>query len=216
MTIRTIQIFGQGYGASPAQITATANGNTVFSSTVPTVDQPLPSLPNPALIDTMAVLFTLETDTAFTGAIPMTCAVESGTVIFARILANYVSIPNPVYSPAQLDVLRNPGTSRLDKVAIFTQVATPSLSQQEIDVLLDPAEDIAVKDAILAAHNCLTLISSGADGYGPIVDTDPRSNVAVDGVAQSPDTRFLSGTWWWIIPKGSTLSYDLAVGPATV
>ena len=213
MANRTVQILGQGYGSSPAQITVTANGNTVFSGTVSTVDQPLPALPNLGLTISN-ILCSFEIDLAFTGQIPMTCAVSSGTVIFAQINANYVAIPNPVYTPEQMAVLENPTTTYAEKVTIYTQVANPPMSQTDIDTLLDPASTQEQKNAIIAAHNCKTQISSGVDGFGAIDDTDARSSVMVNGIAQTPDHGELPGTWWWIINTGSTLAYQLDVDPA--
>jgi hypothetical protein len=215
MAIRTVQILGQGYGANPAEITVTASGNTVFSGTVSTVDQLLPALPN-LEIDLNSVLCTFEIDTAFVGEIPMTCAVSTGTVIFAQIYANYVTISNPVYTPAQIATLDNPDTTQADRVAIYTQVAVPALSPADIDVLLDPASTLEQKDAILVAHNCMIYISSGASGYGPIDNTDPRSSVVINGTAQTPDHGELPGAWWWAINTGSTMTYQLQVDPATV
>ena len=215
MANRTVQILGQGYGSSPAQITVTANGNTVFSGTVNTVDQPLPALPNPDL-DLTNILCTFEIDQAFTGQIPMTCAVSLGSVIFAQINANYVAIANPVYTPEQFAILNSETSTQADRVAIYTQVANPALSQTDIDTLLDPAATQEQKNAILSAHNCEPYISSGANGYGPIDSTDARSLVSIDGISQTPDHGDLDGTWWWKIITGSTLSYQLDVSPATL
>jgi len=215
MANRTIQILGQGYGTDPAQITVTLNGNTVFSGTIATVDQPLPALPMllPATLD--EVLCTFEIDLAFAGQIPMTCTVNSGTTIFAGILANYVAIPNPAYTPAQIATVNNPDTTQADRVAIFTQVANPPLSQTDIDTLLDPAATQEQKNAILVAHNCKTIVSSGVNGYESM-NSDARTSVTINGIAQTSDHTELPGTWWWTIGTGSTLSYQLGVSPATV
>lgn len=213
MPIRTVQIQGQGYGSTPAQITVTANATTVFSGTVSTVDQALPSLPNPA-INLSNVLCTFEIDTAFVGSIPMTCAVSTGAVIFAKILANYVSIPNPVYTPAQIATLSNSGTTQVQRVEIYTPVAVPALTQAEIDVLLNPTPSPEQNDVIIA-HN-LSTYTLGPDTYGPIDNTDPRSTVVIDGIAQTPDHGELAGTWWWTINAGSTMTYQLDVDPAAV
>ena len=212
MANRTVQILGQGYGSSPAQITVTANGNTVFSGTVSAVDQPLPPLPNLA-ITLSEILCTFEIDQAFTGQIPMTCVVSSGTVIFAQIFANYVSIPNPVYTPEQITILTSPTTTQAERVTIYTQVANPPLSQTDIDTLLDPAATQEQKNEIIEAHNCTTEIWSGVDGFGAIDSTDARTSVAIDGIAQTPEHGDLPGTWWWTINTGSTLSYQLDVNP---
>jgi hypothetical protein len=214
MPIRTVQILGQGYGSTPAQITVTASGNTVFSGTVDTVNQPLPSLPN-LEINLNNILCTFEIDTAFVGEIPMTCAVSAGAVIFAQICANYAQIPNPVYTQSQINTLINPATTVADRVAIYTQVAVPALAQNDIDALQNQTTTPEQYKAILVAHNCTTTISSGVNGYGPINNTDPRSSVVINGTPQMPDHGELSGTWWWVINTGSTMTYQLEVDPAT-
>ena len=71
MATRTIQLLGQGYGATPAQITVTANGNTVYSGPVNTVNEPVPLLPNTQL-SLQNILCTVEIDQAFVGQMPMT------------------------------------------------------------------------------------------------------------------------------------------------
>jgi hypothetical protein len=215
MPIRTVQIQGQGYGSTPAQITVTARGNTVFSGTVDTVNQPVLSLPN-AEINLTNVLCTFEIDTAFVGEIPMTCAVSAGTVIFSNIYANYVQIPNPVYTLAQRRTVISPDTTQADRVAMYTQVAVPALSQADIDILMDPATTPEQYNAIVVAHNCTTHIPSGASGYGPIVNTDPRNSVVINGTPQTPDHGELAGAWWWTINAGSTMTYQLTVDPAKV
>ena len=215
MTMRTVQILGQGYGSSPAQITVTTNGTTVFSGAVNTVDQPLPVLPNLA-VNLSNILCTFEIDQSFVGQIPMTCTVSTGSVIFALINANYVSIPNPVYTPAQSATLANPDTTQAERVAIYTQVANPPLSQQDIDTLLDPSSTPQQVNTIRVAHNCMPYISSGASGYGGIDNTDSRSSVTINGIAQTPDRGELPGTWWWTVGTGSSLAYQLDVDPAMV
>jgi hypothetical protein len=214
MPIRTVQILGQGYGSTPAQITVTARGNTVFSGTVDTVNQPLPALPNPE-INLNNVLCTFEIDTAFVGEIPMTCAVSAGTVIFSDIYTNYALIPNPVYTLDQRRIVNSPDTTQADRVAIYTQVAVPALSQSDIDVLLDLSVTSQQKNTIVVAHNCTTHISSGASGHGPIVNTDPRNSVVINGTPQTMNDRDeLTGAWWWTINAGSTMTYQLTVDPA--
>lgn len=215
MANRTVQILGQGYGANAAEIAVTANGNTVFSGTVNTVDQPLPQLPN-LEIELPNILCTFEIDQTFTGQIPMTCLVTAGTVIFADINANYSAMTNPVYTAEQLAILNDPSTTQATRVSIYTQVAVPPLTQPEIDILLDTGAPSSEKKAILQSHNCAVIISSGANGYQTIDNTDARSSVAIDGVAQTPDRGDLPGTWWWKINNGSTLAYQLDVDPALI
>jgi hypothetical protein len=218
MPIRTVQILGQGYGSTPVQLTVTANANTVFSGTVNTIDQPLPVLPilTPDAPLLTNVLCSFEIDTAFVGEIPMTCVVSTGAVIFAQIFYNYVTIPNPVYTAKQRFELNYPATTQADRVAIYTQVAVPALSQSDIDVLLDPTSTPEQCEIILVAHNCTVNIPSGPDIFAQENTLDPRSEVSIDGILQTIDRGTLIGTWWWPIYAGSTLSYQLTVDSATI
>lgn len=68
--------------------------------------------------------------------------------------------------------------------------------------------------------NVTTWQSSGANGYLSINNNlnviDIRSAVSIDNVSQSiPDPKPPedSGTWWWTVPAGSTLSCQVAVDP---
>jgi hypothetical protein len=213
MPNRTIKFLGQGYGATPAEVTITANGNTVFSGTVDTVDELRPVLPNPNL-NLNGNMGTFEIDQAFRGQIPMTCTVNSGTVIFAQIVIDNVYMSNPSYTAEQMAALSNPATTPAEKVAIYTTGADPSLSQQDIDTLLDPATTPAQAYEILVAHNCQPWVYSGDDYWFPLnlTNADPRTSVSIDGVLQTPDRDLdLDGTWWWTVFEGSTMSYQLTV-----
>jgi hypothetical protein len=94
MTTRTVKMFGLAYGPTPAEITVTLDGVSVYTGTVTTADEPVPSLPNIELVDTTVEFCNFEIPMEFSGAKPMTCTVNSGTVIFADILANYVVADN--------------------------------------------------------------------------------------------------------------------------
>jgi hypothetical protein len=201
----TVQILGQGYGETPAQITGTANGNVVFSGTIHTINQSPPMLPeNSAAVDP-AVLFTFDIDYEGTGEIPMTCTVSEGTVIFGAIIITGATGPDALYTTEQVAILKNPATTLAERVAIYTAVANPPLSQQEIDTLLDPTTTPEQTEAILVAHNVYP------PGEEPIVYPDLRSSVTINGIAQNPDRIGLPGTWWWTIDAGSTLAYNLIV-----
>jgi hypothetical protein len=212
MANSTIKFLGQGYGATPAEITITANGNTVFSGPVDTVDQLRPVLPNPSLNLTGNV-GTFEVPQNFKGQIPITCTVNSGTVIFAQILISNVFQTNPGYTSEQLSTLLNPATTPTERVAIYTTLANPPLSQQDIDTLLDPATTPDQANAMLDAHGCLPYNYSDEGWYTlNLTNADPRTSVSIDNVLQTPDRDpDLGGTWWWTVFSGSTMSFQLTV-----
>jgi hypothetical protein len=94
MTNRTIQVHGQGIGAIPAAITVTFNGNVVFSGEIPTLNQPISqNIENPP------VLFSFEVPVDTHGQFPQTVTVNSGTVAFGFISANYNQYPGATTSP---------------------------------------------------------------------------------------------------------------------
>lgn len=61
------------------------------------------------------------------------------------------------------------------------------------------------------------VIGSGPDGFFNIDGLgDARSNVFIDGVAQTINhDEELNGTWWFAVPAGSTLTYDLDIEAGT-
>jgi hypothetical protein len=88
MTNRTVQIIGYGFGDTPANVTATVSGTQVFSGNVPTVNPPIPPMPD------RAVLFTFEIPMDLVGNIPMSVTIENSPVVFAQIYANYCNVVN--------------------------------------------------------------------------------------------------------------------------
>lgn len=95
MANRTVQIIGQGFGSTPASVTATFNGSQVFSGSVSTINQPVPSMPiDPSLVNSGTVLFTFEIPMNLSGNVPMTVNVDGSMVFFAQIYANYANVAN--------------------------------------------------------------------------------------------------------------------------
>lgn len=95
MTMRTVKINGLAYGSTPANITISLDGNIIFSGDIATQDSAVPALPDPALVDSQATFCTFELPVDFAGQKPMTCTVNSGTVVFGTITANYNKFPDP-------------------------------------------------------------------------------------------------------------------------
>jgi hypothetical protein len=158
MTLRTVKMFGLAYGATPAEIAVTLDGVSVYTGTVATTDAVVPSLPNLEIQSSTVEFCNFEIPIDFTGAKPMTCTVNNGTVIFAQIDANYCVIANT-------------------------------------DPVIGGGPDIF----------------QNIDGEG-----DARSNVYIDGIAQPMNhSGDFGGTWWFVVPAGSTLSYDLDIQAGT-
>jgi hypothetical protein len=213
MTNRTIQFLGQGYapvGTEPIVITATLNGNVVYTGNIPTAYTSNVST-TPA---DQVVLFSFEVPMAFAGTQPMAISIDNPVGViayFEQIYSNYMKTLNPVYTQNEIGVLTNPASTQAERIAIYTANAVPPLSAAEIAILENgtPTE----KTAVLASHNLTVIISFGPDTFvnlnGP---NEPRSNVVVNGVAKTRgDTP--TGTWGWIVEfpaEGSgLLEYDL-------
>jgi hypothetical protein len=158
MTTRTVKLFGLAYGSSPAEISVTLDGASIYTGTVTTNDTLVPALPNLDLDGTTVEFCNFEIPLDFAGNKSMSCEVLNGTVIFAEIKANYCAIANS-------------------------------------DPVIGTGPDVF----------------SNIDGAG-----DARSNVAINSAAQIVNhTEELTGTWWFVVPTGSILTYDLDVQAGT-
>jgi hypothetical protein len=215
MANRTIQFLGNGYapdGTEPIAITATLNGNVVYSGTIPTA---YTSAVNRVPAD-QVVLFSFEIPVAFAGTQPMSIALDNPvgvSAFFEQIYANYRSIYNPVYTQSEIGVLTDPASTEAEKIAIYTAKAVPSLSVAEIAILENGTQ--VEKDTILVSHNLTLTVSSGPDTFNnPNNATDPRTNVVINGTAITRDDT-PTGTWGWLVEfpaEGSGLiEYDFTV-----
>lgn len=89
MIMRTFKQLGQAYGITPCTITASIDGNQVYSGTVPTVDEPIPSLPNSDL-SIGQDLFTWQNPLEFAGTQTMTITVQGSPLMLTDTMANYL------------------------------------------------------------------------------------------------------------------------------
>lgn len=217
MAARTLKFFGSASGG-PGQIfiTAKINNNIMYSGTIPTEYSSIS-----VLTQDQMVLFTCEVPMDFAGTYPMIVYLDSSvaaTVHFAEIKSNYMRIPRTVavYTPAQEEILNNPGATRSEKVAVAIECAVPPLTQEEIATLnsTDPTVGPTQRDIIIA-HNLSRYVSSKSDTwYAVNGSSDPRSNVVINGVsaARGADP---AGTWGWSVSfSGQTqgvIAYDLTV-----
>ena len=214
MTNRTVQIKGYGFGSTSAEITVTLEGTTVYTGAVTTIDGTPPPLPNLDLKNETVTLCTFEIPVDFAGEKAMTCAVTSGTVIFAQVDTNYMIIENPVFSQADYNQLTSPTTTRAEQVQILSTYAVPPFTAEEITTLNSADPSVGNEQlAILAAHGVSFQVSSGLAGFCDInTGSDCRANVVIDGTpVTAPHSAEYEGTWWWKVGTGSTMSYNLIV-----
>lgn len=92
MTTRTFKQLGQAYGSTPATITATVNSTVVFSGQIPTIDAPLPILPD--LSFTGTELFTWTNTVDFAGTQSFSISVANSPLLLTNTSADYCSANN--------------------------------------------------------------------------------------------------------------------------
>jgi hypothetical protein len=199
MANRTIQFFGQGYaptGTEPIVITATLNGNAVYNGTIPTLyNTTVGRLPTD-----QTVLFTCELPVDFAGTLPMSITLDSPVGVdayFEQIMSNYMPVTNTIYTESELGVLTNPASTRTELIAIYTAKAVPPLSAAEIAILETGTQ--AEYDAVLESNNLTVSVSSGSGTFLSVSGGgDPRTNVVINGVAQTRGDTPVGG-WGWEI-----------------
>jgi len=214
---RTLKFHGIGFGSSPVTINVVANGNVVYNGTVTTIDQPFTS--DWFAPDQYVELFSTEIPVSFAGAVPMSVTVNSGTALkLAHITANYVLVPNPVFTAEQLETVTQHPRGTQPSRLIYESLANPPLTPQEVDVIKNPSTTQQDFEALLAAHNISPLIPGGDSKFRTnFTQFDARTNIALDGIpVAAPDPRppGAIGHWTWDILSGSTLSFDLMVDAA--
>ena len=140
MATRTIQFLGQAYGATPASVVATWNGNTIYSGTVPTVDQTGPAenyIPN-------EILFTLgNVDVTLQAEIPVTIEVTAGNVYFGTILGNYANVYTTV---GNVTTVSSSGPTTFLAINNNINNGAPDLGDVRSNVLIDGVAPVIVRD----------------------------------------------------------------------
>ena len=206
MSNRTFQIYGYSYGTSSATMEVTVDGNVVYSGEVAYTSQ---SDPAPNVQTEPICSFEMPID--WYGTVPMTCTVNSGSVVFAQILGNYDLVYNPVYTTQEAETLLDTNTPTSELIPILSAHANPPFSSEDITFL--ETNSRSTWKPLLTQHNALVKLSSGPNSYGVPFSGDPRTNVVIDGAPQTPSTP---GTVWWKIDAGSTMAYTFNAEPAFV
>lgn len=212
MTNRTLQFWGGGSaigGTEPISITADINNSVVYSGTIPTDYTTDPS----RVPEDQVLLFTCEIPMNLAGTYPMIINIDNPVgvdVFFEQIYSNYMAIVNPVYSPAQVEILKY-GLVKSDKVDILIECAVPPLTQGEIAILNEGTDfSNPIQKDIIIAHNLLLYISTGSNVWTQVDNkNDPRSNVVINGVPTSRELTPL-GTWGWMVSFTSETSGSIA------
>lgn len=212
MTTRTFQFYGQGWGSTTAEITVTLAGQTVYSGPIPTVpEKPVttPGVFNPVLLFSVSTLAVSDQ-----GGFTMTVQPTVGNVIMSQIYANYVPVPNPIYSPEQWAIITDP-SKQAESYGIISSLATPAFSSAEIDVLNSSTSTDTERNAILEAHGVQYMVSTGPSVFEDLFwQGDCRTNVTIDGVAQTtpqPRPDGYVGDWNWVVNNNSILQYTLNI-----
>jgi len=209
MSNRTIQILGYGYGSTTCSATVGYDGNTVFSGTIPTLDQAQVLV----LPTDQVTISTFEIDVSTAGTFPLIINVTGGnTVYIEQVLSNYMPVQNPVYSASDWAIVTDPASTSAQKLAVFEPLAVPPLSEADI-AELEQGTTGPLAQAVLAAHGLSLYVSSGATTYLPISSPQSKANVVINGTGFVPYTP-PSGEWGWQVPVVSgtgTLACDLVV-----
>jgi hypothetical protein len=223
---RTLEFIGYAYGNTPVSLNAQINGTTVFSGEVPTVDTPI--TPPPVDLSGNPVLFSIPDSplypTDFSGTYPMTVSVTNGYgVVMGMVLSNYMKGVS-VTSTATLD------NSTIDGTTLT--VGTVTSGTIEIGMVLHgtgivgntvivggsastwtvntsqtvPATTITAELGAYIPGNATGFLN--CDQSQPV--SDPRSNVVINGVGQTPP-RPPNGTYQWTVNTGGTIDCDLTV-----
>jgi hypothetical protein len=216
MAIRTIQIWGQGYGPDAVTANVTFNGNTVFSGQIPTIDSSLIRY----LPADQTVLISFDVPVELSGTFPVSIEFNGSDAFVSTIAANYCAQTNPIYSQSDLDVLFDPASSSAEKLAIWIPLADPELTSEEIVIL--ETGTTTEKNIVLAEHGLSLSVSTGSEGFAPVARPQCKINTVINGVAIAPPSPLpvdITGEWGWEIPcidDVAVFNFDLIIDPGSV
>ena len=142
---------------------------------------------NGTLVETIAA-GSVDVDNALASAnvitVTTSITVTTGAIYCALFEWNYAPVPNPVYSAEQLAILTDPASTTQQRVAIYTAVAQPPLSEAETTIL-NQGTSLEAR-AILVQHNLTAYLQSASQytwGLTQELCECNRTNVLINGVA---------------------------------
>lgn len=237
MANRTLQFYGYAYGNTPVQLNAHINGQVVFSGPVSTIDTPIP--PPPSDMTSAPVLFSVENSalvpTEFSGSLPMTVSVATGTgVVLGEIYCNYMPTGNVVVTDevtmanssisgttltvgsvtsGTITIGQSIGDADGTVIAPDTIITagsgsiwTVNISQTVAPMTIQGGIAVPVPGDAATFVDCFDGTPANSEGT-----PDSRSNVTIDNVTQVPPEPVSEGQWTWKVPQGSTIAYNLNV-----
>jgi hypothetical protein len=219
MTTRTLQILGNGFGSTPANITAIVEGTTVFSGPVPTLNQSLPELPNLSYTDQSVVLFSFDHDVDFTGTLPITYEVTGSPVLFTNILSNYSRKLNNKYTSEQLNTVLDYSSAISVKIPVFQAVTNSAITPEDVLLLesssvpFDPYDPKNESTIILSKYAVEPITFGNSNTFGSIYwSSDLYLDSTIDGELVDRDsTAPLLGNYWFSVPAGSVFVSSLNI-----
>ena len=231
---RTLQFNGYAYGSdSNVSITASINGTVVFSGEVPTINSPIPPMP----VDSAAapLLFSIDNSTLFptnwAGSYPMSIEINGGHgVVFSGILSNYMK--GPVTSHSIMENATIDGTTLTigtvssgsvtvgqmiygNGVTYRTNIVSGSNLTWTVNLNQSVPSTIILGVGEVPGTETDYLQCFGGDPVNSEQTPDSRSSVMIDGIQQVPPLPKSTGTKSWLVPAGSTLSYNLNISPGS-
>jgi len=210
MTDRTIQFLGDAHGNVATSITATVNGNVVFSGNVNLIGTEITK--DTPKTDNVLFSFTIPIETTGTLPISIEVSANSSTVLVQTVKTNYGIGPNPVFSAEQFAIVKDNTANVQAQLAVYEAVASPPLNDSEITLLSDSSTPHSESHAILKSHGITPWAFTGENGFVTmsILNAPTYSNIVLNG--QSIPS--VNGSQWLTIQPGNSASFDLTLTDA--
>lgn len=214
MISKTIQQLAIGYGAAPASVVCQINGNTIFSGTIQTLDEPEPELPNSSLtVDNVAWTWTEDAD--YTGNKTISIAVSN-----SPLLLGVLKINNPYNTAAGFQgfTATIDGVETTDPFANETINGTPVAPTPGGDLTGQWWWWIPAGATFVATLHVAAAEQPEDDGivFGNVPLTMPPGSTGVFEVSLTNEDRPYPRTFTWQIINGSSTDSDFVAANGTV
>lgn len=210
MTNRTILFLGNAYGETSVSLTASVNGEQVFSGVVNTINEEPPFLDDilspierKELSDTFTVLFSFNVPIETTGTIIVEVTPTESELIIGKFKANYTPKFRDELTDEQLLILTNLDVTEEERLAIAETLATSPLTSEELAIIQDPNSTKQEKRAIYALHDMNLMVTSGENNYQDLIPMFAKFNaVYINDFEVVHNSPFIA------VRGGETLKFD--------